>query len=66
MGSKHEHVGYHIITPDGRRVSLYHLGDNPFENKRLSPFEGRGVEVVGNFDSKKRDLFVVEEVRQIG
>jgi hypothetical protein len=65
VGSKHEHIGYHILVPDGRRPVLYHIGDNPFQNDMLSPYEGPRVEVEGHFDSKRRDLFIVQEVRRL-
>lgn len=65
VGSKHEHVGYHITTPDGSTAGLYHIGDNPFQGDMLAPYEGCRVEVTGDFDPRKRNLFIVKEVHHI-
>jgi len=62
MGSKSEHVGYSIERPDGDKVRLYRVGDNPFTNAGLAPYEGQQVEVIGTLDGK---VFIVREIRKI-
>jgi hypothetical protein len=61
VGSKSEHVGYWITRGDGMQVLLYRIGDNPFVNPSLKPFEGQEVEIAGELDG---DLFLVKEIRR--
>ena len=48
-GSRSEHAGPVLITAEGHGIRLYLLGDNPFENNLLRPFEGQELTVTGTW-----------------
>ena len=48
-GSRSEHAGPVLITAEGQGIRLFLIGDNPFENNHLRPFDGQELTVTGTW-----------------
>ena len=47
-GSKFEHEGHVLVHDDGSESLITLVGDNPFEQNELKPYQGYRVLVHGN------------------
>ena len=61
VGSKSEHEGVFIQTPDGTYL-LRKKGANPFNDPGLKEFVGRQVVVTGTLD---RNLFLADKIEKL-
>jgi len=63
VGSKSESVAPFLYRGRGADpLSVYFIGDNPFENNRLAEYDGRRVELSGVMGERK---FVVDDIKAI-
>ena len=62
IGSKSEHEGIYLQTPDGTFI-LRKKGANPFNDPGLKEFVGRQVMVTGTLD---RNLFLADKIEKLG
>jgi len=63
QGSKSERLSYHIVDSEGGKTDLIKVGENPFSNPTLAPFEGQEVEISGELDG---DVFLVKSIQRLG
>jgi hypothetical protein len=48
VGSKSEHAGLVLVTPDGKQYKLRRQGGNPFRDPELDVLEGKQIECEGD------------------
>lgn len=61
-GSKSEHWGFVLETPDGAQMAVEKRDDNPFEQRSLEPLKDRRVEALGEM---YRGRLLVDAIHRI-
>lgn len=57
-GTKSEHEKPYIDTELGK-MFLFHIGDNPFENKSIIPYIGKTVTLEGDADQYQMTVYKI-------
>lgn len=60
--TKNESLRPYIILENGSQILLYKKGDNPFENKGFTEFEGKKITAEGELVNGVFEVTSVEEV----
>ena len=63
LGSKSELGSPYLSVEDGKLVKIRVVGQNPFENTLLKEYEGKYVEVEGEYNDTR--TFMITEIREI-
>jgi hypothetical protein len=62
-GTKSEHVGLVLVTPDGE-YKLRRQGGNPFWDETLAPLEGKEIECEGMLRGTQFVMSSCKEIKQ--